>query len=167
MDPTEAETNIYAVFYCFRTGEERSLAKYLEVVAICRSLRWSWQNTEAALLQLSVFHVLRASLLVPPPATDSVLALVSPTRLVLPTATESVLALVSPAQLMLLLSLLLDRLVQLAEKFYLFVLVTTTSVENRCTRQGWGNRCTRQGWGNLNQNKRVRAPAPLFSLLPR
>jgi hypothetical protein len=94
-----------------------TLSKYLEVVAICRALRWIWQNTEAALLQLAAFHILRA------------------TRLVHPAAADSILSLVSPAQLMLILSFLHDRLVQLIEKFYLFVLLLTTSIDNRYTRK--------------------------------
>jgi hypothetical protein len=103
-------------FLNFRITEEVRLAKYLEVVAICRVLRWIWQNSEAALLELSVFHILRQ--LVPPLAANS----------------SSLVALVSSAQLMQLLSLLLDRLVQLGEKMYLFVFLTMTSIENRFTR---------------------------------
>jgi hypothetical protein len=100
-----------------RTGEEVTVWKYLEVVAICRSLRWIWQNTEAALIQLAALHVITSSGLVPATAADSWTALLS------------------PAQLMMILSFVHDRLVQLAEKLYLFVLLTTTSIDNRFSRK--------------------------------
>jgi hypothetical protein len=92
--------------------------KYLEVVAICRALRWIWQNTEAALIQLAALHVFTSSGLVPAAAA------------------ESLTALLSPAQLMMILSFIHDRLVQLAEKLYLFVLLTTTSIDDRFSRKG-------------------------------
>ena len=93
------------------------MAKYLEVVAICRALRWIWQNTEAALLELATFHLVSYSSLVPPAAA------------------ESLMALLSPAQLIMILSFLHDRLSQLVEKLYLFVLLTTTSIDNRFSRE--------------------------------
>jgi hypothetical protein len=101
-----------------RTGEEVTVWKYLEVVAICRALRWIWQNTEAALIQLAALHLITSSGLVPAAAADSLTALLS------------------PAQLMMILSFIHDRLVQLAEKLYLFVLLTTTSIDNRFSRKG-------------------------------
>jgi hypothetical protein len=101
-----------------RTGEEVTVWKYLEVVAICRALRWIWQNTEAALIQLAAFHLITSSGVVPAAAADSLTALLS------------------PAQLMMILSFVHDRLVQLAEKLYLFVLLTTTSIDNRFSRKG-------------------------------
>ena len=100
-----------------RTGEEVTVWKYLEVVAICRALRWIWQNTEAALIQLAALHLITSSGIVPAAAADSLTALLS------------------PAQLMMILSFVHDRLVQLAEKLYLFVLLTTTSIDNRFSRK--------------------------------
>ena len=99
--------------------EERGLALvYLNILATQRALRWSWQNTDSALLETALLHVTRYLV----GQTEGQVSQLFLTQIPF------------TAQLMVT-SFLLSRLLQCAEKFYLFLGLTTSAIEDKAARR--------------------------------
>ena len=104
---------------CESAWEERSVAlEYLNILATQRALRWSWQNTDSAVLEAALLHITRH--------------LVGQTE---GTAKELLFTEIPFTAQLMVTSFLVSRLVQCAEKFYLFLGLTTSAIEDKAARR--------------------------------
>ena len=91
--------------------------QYLNMLATQRSLRWIWQNTDSALVELAVCHILRfVETVSSGPVSDFSRQIPFPLQLVLT-------------------SFLLSRLSQCLEKLYLFFCLSASAVEEKTSRR--------------------------------
>ena len=98
---------------------ERGVAlDYLNILATQRALRWTWQNTDSSLLEAALLHITRH--------------LVGQTE----TRAKDLFFSQTPfaAQLMVT-SFLVSKLFECAEKFYLFLGLTTSAIEDKAARR--------------------------------
>ena len=93
-----------------------SFMSVVETLALVRTFRWVWQNTESCLLEISIFHLISALL----------------------ENSQSFVHLnleVSGLDWLVIISFARDRLGQVLDKLFMFLVLTATSMENRASRQ--------------------------------
>lgn len=93
-----------------------------ELLASIRTFRWIWQNTDCALLETSMHHILNYFIM---KSFKDV------------TLFKFVDEYLSFSQQLVLLSFCRDRFMQAIEKFYLFLCLSATSIEDRASRRSY------------------------------